>query len=65
MLILLNRAEEKLSVHREIAKRNTDMFSFFQTFIIKHCNAITTKNEFSLYRKSRENKDEKKWIGKT
>ena len=28
--------------------------------MIKHCNAITTKNEFSLYRKSRENKDEKK-----
>ena len=27
-------------------------------------NAITTKNEFSLYRKSRENKDEKKWIRK-
>ena len=27
-------------------------------------NAITTKNVFSLYRKSRENKDEKKWIGK-
>ena len=28
-------------------------------------NAITTKNEFSLYRKSREKKDEKKkWIGK-
>ena len=24
------------------------------------CNAITTKNEFSLYRKSRENRDEKK-----
>ena len=28
--------------------------------MIKQCNAITTKNEFSLYRKSRENKDEKK-----
>ena len=41
------------------------MFSFFQTVMIKHCNAITTKNEFSLYRKSRENKDEKNWIGKT
>ena len=32
--------------------------------MIKQCNAITTKNEFSLYRKSRENKDEKNWIGK-
>ena len=32
--------------------------------MIKQCNAITTKNEFSLYRKSRENRDEKKWIGK-
>ena len=32
--------------------------------MIKQCNAITTKNEFSLYRKSRENKDEKKWIRK-
>ena len=32
---------------------------------IKQCNAITTKNEFSLYRKSRESRDEKKkWIGK-
>ena len=28
--------------------------------MIKQCNAITTKNEFNLYRKSRENKDEKK-----
>ena len=28
--------------------------------MIKQCDAITTKNEFSLYRKSRENKDEKK-----
>ena len=32
--------------------------------MIKQCNAITTKNEFSFYRKSRENKDEKNWIGK-
>ena len=33
--------------------------------MIKQCNAITTKNEFSLYRKSCENRDEKKkWIGK-
>ena len=32
--------------------------------MIKQFNAITTKNEFSLYRKSRENRDEKKWIGK-
>ena len=28
--------------------------------MIKQPNAITTKNEFSLYRKSRENRDEKK-----
>ena len=28
--------------------------------MIKQCNAITTKNEFSLYRKSRENRDETK-----
>ena len=28
--------------------------------MIKKCNVITTKNEFSLYRKSRENRDEKK-----
>ena len=27
--------------------------------MIKQCNAITTKNEFSLYRKSRENRAEK------
>ena len=33
--------------------------------MIKQCDAITTENEFSLYRKSRENKDEKNWIGKT
>ena len=34
--------------------------------MIKQCNAITTKNECSLYRKSRESRDEKKkkWIGK-
>ena len=33
--------------------------------MIKQCNAITTKNEYSLYRKSRENRAEKKkWIGK-
>ena len=32
--------------------------------MIKQCNAIPTKNEFSLYRKSRENRDEKKWIEK-
>ena len=28
--------------------------------MIKQCNAITTKNEFSLYRKSHENRDETK-----
>ena len=28
--------------------------------MIKQCNAITTKNGFNMYRKSRENKDEKK-----
>ena len=28
--------------------------------MIKQCNAITTKNEYSLYRKSRENRAEKK-----
>ena len=32
--------------------------------MIKQCNAITTKNEFSLYCKSRENRAEKKRIGK-
>ena len=35
-----------------------------KVIMIKQCNAITTKNEFSFYRKSRENRDEKKWIGK-
>ena len=32
--------------------------------MIKQCNAITTKNEFGLYRKSRENRAGKKSIGK-
>ena len=32
--------------------------------MIMQCNAITTKNELSLYRKSRENRDEKKKIEK-
>ena len=27
--------------------------------MIKQCNAITIENKFSLYRKSRENRDEK------
>ena len=32
--------------------------------MIKQCNAITTKNEYSLYRKSGETRAEKTWIGK-
>ena len=47
------------------AKSRSAIYSISsKAFMIKKCNAITTKNEFSLYRKSRENRAEKKWIRK-
>ena len=49
----------------DFAKSRSAIYSVFSKFImIKQCNAITTKTEFNLYRKSRENRDKKKWIGK-
>ena len=49
----------------DFAKSRSAIYSVSsKAVMIKQCNAITTKNEFSLYRKSRENRDEKKWIGK-
>ena len=48
-----------------VKSRSTIYSVSSKAVMIKQCNAITTKNEFSLYRKSHENRDEKKWIGKT
>ena len=50
----------------DFAKSRSAIYSVSsKAVMIKQCNAITTKNEFSLFRKSRENRDEKKkWIGK-
>ena len=45
----------------DFAKSRSAIYSVSsKAVMIKQCNAITTKNEFSLYRKSRENRDEKK-----
>ena len=46
---------------RDFAKSRSAMYCVStKALMIKQCNAITTKNEFSLYRKSRENRAEKK-----
>ena len=45
----------------DFAKSRSAIYSVSsKAVMIKQCNAITTKNEFSLYRKSCENRDEKK-----
>ena len=45
----------------DFAKSRSAIYSVSsKAVMIKQCNAITTKNEFSLYRKSGKNKDEKK-----
>ena len=50
----------------DFAKSRSAIYSVSSKAVMnKQCNAVTTKNEFSLYRKSRENRAEKKiWIGK-
>ena len=50
----------------DFAKSRSAIYSVSsKAVMIKQCNAITTKNEYSLYRKSHENRAEKKkWIGK-
>ena len=54
-----------LNSRSDFAKSRSAIYSVSsKAVMIKQCNAITTKNEFSLYRKSRENRAEKKWIGK-
>ena len=45
----------------DFAKSQSAIYSVSsKAVMIKQCNAITTKHEFSLYRKSCENRDEKK-----
>ena len=45
----------------DFAKSRSAIYSVSsKAVMIKQCNAITTKNEFSLYRKSRENRAEKR-----
>ena len=47
--------------HSNFVKSQNVIYSVSsKAVMIKQRNAITTKNEFSLYRKSRENRDGKK-----
>ena len=46
---------------RDFAKSRSAIYSVSSKAVMnKQCNAVTTKNKFSLYRKSRENRAEKK-----